>query len=119
MTLQRRHTPRVNLGPEHTLRFNAGGHAFQGVRIANLSEGGCFITVPRSDAGVFRTGTRLEQLRFEGPGLPQAAVAGTVAFVMGASQGLAIVGVGVTFHNLPENVRAELARFVVQALPGG
>lgn len=118
MTLQRRHTPRVNLGPEHTLRFNAGGHAFQGVRIANLSEGGCFITVPRSDAAVFRTGARLEQLRFEGSGLPRAAMVGTVAFVMGASQGLAIVGVGVSFLNPPENVRVELARFVAVALSG-
>jgi hypothetical protein len=119
MNVQRRQTPRVSLGPEHTVRFAAGGHAFEGIRLVNLSEGGCFLTVPRSDAGVFLSGTLLEQLRFEGPGLPPDALTGTVAFAMGASPGLSVVGVGVSFLQPPEDLRAALRRFVEVALGRG
>jgi hypothetical protein len=119
VNLQRRLAPRINLGPEHTLRFTAGGHAFQGIRLANLSEGGCFITISRSDAGVFRVGTLLEQLRFEGPGLPQEPLTGIVAFAMGTSPGLAVVGVGVSFVTPTETVQAGLSRFMEEALGRG
>lgn len=119
MNLQRRQTPRVNLGPEYSLRFTAGGHAFQGIRIANLSEGGCFITVPRSDAGVFRVGVRIEQLRLEGPGLPGEPLTGVVAYAMGASPGHPVVGVGVSFLNPTESVQAALTGFVEGALGRG
>ncbi len=116
MNDNRRQAPRINLGPEHTVQFTAGGHAFQGIRVSNLSEGGCFLTVPRASAGVFRNGTLLEQLRLEGPGLPPDSLTGVVAFAMAASPGLPVVGLGVRFVTLPESVEGELRRFVEAAL---
>lgn len=116
MNDNRRQAPRISLGPEHTVQFTAGGHAFQGIRISNLSEGGCFLAVPRSSAGVFRNGTLLEQFRLEGPGLPPDSLTGVVAFAMGASPGLPVVGLGVRFVALPESIQGELRRFVDEAL---
>ena len=114
--IEHRKLVRISLGPEHTLRFVAGGHVFQDIRIANLSEGGCFITVPQADAGVFLRGTLLEQMHFEGVGLPAGALTGSVAYAMGAIASMAVVGVGVTFLNLSEATRGELARFVEERL---
>lgn len=115
---ERRDDPRVSLGPEYAVRFVVKGHRFQGTRLANLSRGGCFILVPRASAALFTAGTLLEQLRFEGAGLPEASLTGTVAYAFEPSARLAVVGVGVHFVQLPDEIRAELDVFLVQRLHG-
>ena len=109
---ERRSTDRASLGPDYSLRFVIKGHPFQGVRLANLSPGGCFILVPRASVGLFQAGTLLEQVRFEGDGLPQASITGSVAYAYAPNARLAVVGVGVHFIQLPEAVQTALAAFV-------
>jgi c-di-GMP-binding flagellar brake protein YcgR len=109
---ERRSTDRASLGPDYTLRFVIKGHLFQGVRLANLSKGGCFILVPRASVGLFQTGTLLEQVRFQGDGLPEASITGSVAYAFAPNARLAVVGVGVHFVQLPEGVEAALVAFV-------
>jgi len=116
MSPHRRQTPRVTVGADYSVRFVAGGHLFENIRLVNVSEGGCFITVPASSAGIFLGGTLLEQLRLEGPGLPTELLTGRVAFAMGTSPRMPMVGVGVSFLALPPPVHSALCRFVENAL---
>ena len=113
---ERRVTDRASLGPDYNLRFVVKGHLFQGVRLANLSKGGCFILVPRASVGLFQAGALLEQLRFEGEGLPDASITGSVAYAFAPSERLAVVGVGVHFVLLPPAVEAEIKAFVERRL---
>lgn len=109
---ERRSTDRASLGPDYSLRFVIRGHPFVGVRLANLSRSGCFILVPRSSAGLFLAGTLLEQVRFQGSGLPDASITGTVAYAFAPNARLAVVGVGVHFVALPQVVEEALNVFV-------
>lgn len=109
---ERRSTDRASLGPDYTLRFVIKGHPFQGVRLANLSKGGCFILVPRASVSLFQSGTLLEQVRFEGEGLPEVLITGTVTYAFAPNVRLAVVGVGVHFFQLPDDIRAALEEFV-------
>lgn len=113
---ERRGTERVSLGPDYALRFVIKGHLFQGARLANLSRGGCFILVPRASAGLFTAGALLEQVRFEGVGLPEASITGTVAYAFEPNARLAVVGVGVHFLRLPDAVQANLDAFLARIL---
>jgi hypothetical protein len=113
---ERRSTDRASLGPDYSLRFVVKGHPFQGVRLANLSRSGCFILVPRSSAGLFQAGTLLELIRFEGEGLPDASITGSVAYAFAPNARLAVVGVGVHFVMLPQAVEDDLRAFVEQRL---
>lgn len=109
---ERRSTDRISLGPDYSLRFVAKGHPFQGVRMANLSRGGCFILVPRASVGLFLPGVLLEQVRFDGEGLPEASITGAVSYAFAPNARLAVVGVGVHFVQLPAAVESALADFV-------
>ncbi len=113
---ERRSTDRASLGPDYSLRFVVKGHAFQGVRLANLSRGGCFILVPRASVGLFPSGALLEQVRFDGEGLPDASLTGAVTYAFAPNARLAVVGVGVHFVQLPPAVEAALADFVAARL---
>ncbi|MBI4913689.1 MAG: PilZ domain-containing protein [Acidobacteria bacterium] len=113
---ERRAFARVNLSHEHTVRFVLKGHPFQGIRLANLSAGGCFILAPRASAGLFQPGGLLEQFRFETSGLPQVAITGAVAYAFAPSPGMGVVGVGVNWLRLPDLVEYELDRFVERLL---
>jgi hypothetical protein len=109
---ERRSTDRASLGPDYTLRFVIKGHPFQGVRLANLSKGGCFILVPRASVSLFQAGALLEQLRFDGEGLPEALLTGAVAYAFAPNARLAVVGVGIHFVQLPDEVRSALEDFL-------
>ncbi len=115
---ERRVGERISLGPEYTLRFVVKGHPFQGVRMANLSCGGCFLLVPRASAALFRTGTLLEQVRFEGEGLPDAQITANVAYAFAPNARLAVVGVGVHFVQLSAAVERAIQDFVSRRTDG-
>lgn len=113
---ERRGNDRVSLGPDCTLRFVVKGHAFQGVRIANVSRGGCFLMVPRASAGLFTRGALLEQARFDGEGLPEGTLTGSVSYALAPNPRLAVVGVGVHFVQVSESVEVGLDAFVTAHL---
>ena len=56
----RRDTRRIIVGPEFSISFLLKGHAYQDVRITNLSPGGCFALVGARDARLFERGAVLE-----------------------------------------------------------
>lgn len=118
MGSERRGQERISLGPDCTLRFAIRGHSFQGVRLVNLSAGGCFLLVPRASAGLFTAGTLLEQVRFEGEGLPEGLLTASVAYAFAPSARLAVVGVGVHFVQLSPALEAALCAFVASRQAG-
>lgn len=116
---ERRDARRIVVGPDHTIRFLVRGHPFQGVRITNLSPGGCFAMVGARDAGLFPAGTLLEQFAFEHPDLPHEPLTAEVRYCLGSESGdapLALLGLGVMFRSLPTGVetgiRAHLDRLL-------
>jgi hypothetical protein len=113
---ERRNTDRASLGPDYTLRFVIKGHPFQGVRLANLSKGGCFLLVPRASVGLFPVGALLEQVRFEGEGLPEDTITGSVTYAFAPNANLAVVGVGVHFLQLPQAIEDALTAFVTKRI---
>lgn len=106
---ERRDARRIVVGPDHTVRFLVRGHAFQEVRITNLSLGGCFAMVGARDAGLFPAGTLLEQFAFEHPDLPQGPLTAEVRYCLGSEAGsapMAVLGLGVMFRSLPPAIEA-------------
>ena len=100
---ERRDAQRIVVGPDHTVRFLVRGHPFRGVRITNLSLGGCFAMVGARDAGLFPAGTLLEQFTFEHPALPQSPLTAEVRYCLGSEAGsapMAVLGLGIMFQAL-------------------
>ncbi|HNX93947.1 MAG TPA: PilZ domain-containing protein [Holophaga sp.] len=120
---ERRDSRRIIVGPEFTIRFVVKGHVFQGIRITNLSAGGCFAVVGSGDAKLFDQGTVMEGLAFENPQMHAEGITGEVRYVLGGSgsgTGFDFVGLGVRFVSIPESVSKVLQAFVVRSanLPG-
>ncbi len=115
----RRDSPRIPVGPEYTVSFTAGGEGFRGIRLTNLSLGGCFAVVGGGAAGVFTQGARLAPFVLEHPSFPALPFAGAVAYAMGAHEGdeaAAFLGVGIRFMDVPGEVHNALRAFVEGAL---
>lgn len=116
---ERRDAQRIVVGPDHTVRFLVRGHPFRGVRITNLSLGGCFAMVGARDAGLFPAGTLLEQFTFEHPALPQSPLTAEVRYCLGSEAGsapMAVLGLGIMFQALApameSGLRAHLDRLL-------
>ena len=116
-TTERRDTRRIILGADATARFSLGGHAFQGIRITNISCGGCFLMVGKRDERLFKKDALLEQLVVEHPELPQAPVTGQVVYALGTGAGgMDFIGIGVHFISRSPEAAQGLNAFVVAHL---
>lgn len=108
---ERRDKRRIIVGPDHTVRFLAGGHAFRNVPLTNLSLGGCFATLGNRDSGLFTQGTVLEQFAFEHPDLAGPFFTARVAFVLGGGEPSALLrflGLGIELLDVPPATRERL-----------
>jgi hypothetical protein len=102
---ERRSSRRVIVGPDHTIRFIVKGHAFQNVRITNISSSGCFAMVSQRDGALFAQGALLEHFSFEHPDLALGPLLARVMYTLGGAREvstLEFMGVGVQFVSLDE-----------------
>ena len=110
---ERRDTRRIILAADHTVQFSLGGHAFQGVRITNISSSGCFLMVRKHDEGLFKKDALLEHLVVDHPELPQAPMTGQVVYALGAgTSGMDFIGIGVHFVSRSPEAARGLDAFV-------
>ena len=112
---------RVATGPAFTLAFTLKGHPFRGLRIMNLSAGGCFVLLERRTARFFLPGEALEDLVLLHPDLPQAPLQATVAYVLGYAPGLegeGQAGMGLRFEAVAPATRRALEAWVEGATAG-
>jgi hypothetical protein len=113
----RRDARRVILAPPSEARFVLRGHAFQEVRVTNISMGGCFLMVGKRDERLFQKEALLESLTVAHPELPQEPITGQVVYTLGVGgPGMDYVGVGVRFVAIPSPALDGLQAFVVQHL---
>ncbi len=113
MTDERRDSRRIIVGPDHTVRFLAKGHAFHNVRITNLSLGGCFATVRNNDSTLFHLGTLLERFTFEHSALCHSPFTARVTFILGGPhQRMEFLGLGIQFLEPPTDVWTSLRAFI-------
>lgn len=119
--IERRRFPRVSLsGAEHRIRFQVQGSSVEGVRIVNLSAGGCGLEVPMVQAMGLEVGTVLEGFYVEHPEVPHLPLPATVVRVLGKVPGKTsgYVLVGVEFPDLTPIVQGLLAAHVERLLNG-
>ena len=115
LSAERRDMRRLFLGPDHAIRFLVRGHAFQNVRITNVSLGGCFAMVSQRDHGLFTQGTVLEQLSFEHPDLPQGFITAQVCYAIGTQSEqplLEFLGIGIHFLSMSKETQQRLRKFI-------
>jgi len=111
----RRDTRRLFVGPDHTIRFTLKGHAFSGIRITNLSVGGCFAVVSKRDTGLFTSGAILEGVCLEHPDLPKTLFTAQVRYSLGANPSqtmMEYLGIGIAFLSLPSEVQNALVNYL-------
>lgn len=111
----RRDTSRILVGTGFTISFTLKGHLFRGVRITNLSVGGCFALVGARHAHCFMRGAALEDLALHHPDLPRDPIIATVAFVLGGRPGgdvTDMMGVGLNFLCMEGSTRQALEAWV-------
>ena len=114
---ERRDARRVILAPPSHARFVLRGHAFQDVRVTNISVGGCFLMVGKRDEPLFQKESLLENMSLTDHDLPAEPLTGEVVYTLGGGgPGMDFVGVGVRFVGLPDTTEDRLQAFVVQHL---
>lgn len=114
----RRDTSRIPVGSEFAISFTLKGQRFRGIRITNLSVGGCFALVGTRKARYFVRGAALEDLALHHPDLPKDPIIATVAFVLGGhsdGEGLEVMGVGLNFLCMENATREALEAWVTAA----
>ncbi|WP_257310976.1 PilZ domain-containing protein [Geothrix fuzhouensis] len=116
-----RRDTRVVTGPEFTIAFTLQGHAFQDIRIMNLSVGGCFALLGGRTARFFLPGATLDGLVLLHPDLPKGPIRAAVAYVLGYStsgEATDQVGMGLQFLSLDAATRAALEAWLAIATAG-
>lgn len=110
---------RVATGPGFAISFTIKGHGFRGIRIMNLSVGGCFALLEARTARFFLPGAVLEDLVLHHPELPGGPIVATVAYVLGYTPGGAPgwdgadqVGMGLQFLAMDAPTRLALEAWV-------
>jgi hypothetical protein len=114
----RRDTRRIIVGPEFGISFTLKGHAYQDVRLTNLSAGGCFALVGARDARLFERGAALENLVLMHPELPKTPIIAAVSYVLGgrtAADPMEMVGIGVQFLGMDDATQEALEIWVSAA----
>jgi hypothetical protein len=117
-----RRDTRVVTGPGFTISFTLKGHAFQDIRIMNLSVGGCFALLGGRTARFFLPGATLDGLVFHHPELPRASITATVAYVLGYAVGGEAtdqVGLGLKFQSMDAPTGQALGTWVQAAIAAG
>jgi len=107
----RRDTRRIIVGPEFAISFLLKGHAYQDVRITNLSTGGTFALVGIRDARLFERGAVLENLVLLHPELPKSPIIAAVSYVLGGrseADSMEFVGIGIQFLGIEDQAQAAL-----------
>jgi hypothetical protein len=102
----RRDARRIIVGPEFAISFLLKGHAFQDVRITNLSLGGTFALVGARDARLFERGAVLENLVLLHPELPKSPIIAAVSYVLGGRpepDSMEFVGIGIQFLGMEDS----------------
>ncbi|MBI1754485.1 MAG: PilZ domain-containing protein [Acidobacteria bacterium] len=115
----RRDTRRIIVGPEFGISFTLKGHAYQEVRITNLSTGGCFALVGMRDARLFERGAVLEGLVLLHPELPKQPIIAAVSYVLGGrlvGDPLEMVGIGIQFLGMDDDAQASLEAWITAAV---
>ena len=112
----RRSRLRIVVGPDVTVRFRVQKFEYLNIRITNLSQDGCFATLPRTRNNPFRQGVLLEGFRFEHADLMGEPITAKVAYVLGADGGgrggMEILGLGIHFHTMTPSSAEMLLQFL-------
>ncbi|GLH75016.1 hypothetical protein GETHLI_35190 [Geothrix limicola] len=111
----RRDTRRIIVGPEFGISFILKGHAYQDVRITNLSSGGCFALVGARDARLFERGAVLEGLVLMHAELPKAPIIAAVSYVLGgrpSADPMEMVGIGIQFLGVDDTTQAAIDTWI-------
>ena len=112
----RRSKLRIVVGADVTIKFRVNQVGYQNVRITNLSSGGCFATMPRSDHHVFHQGSLLETFQFENADLSGDPFLAKVAYVLGGQPGgrggLSLIGLGIHFVSMTPSMDEMLKQFI-------
>ena len=112
----RRAKLRIVVGPDVTIKFRVNQIPYQGVRITNLSSGGCFATLPRSDNHVFHQGSLLEAFQFENASLAGDPFLAKVAYVLGGQAGgrggMPLIGLGIHFVSMTPSMDEMLKQYI-------
>lgn len=90
---------RIATGPEHTVRFRAGGRDFPAIRILNLSARGCLAVLPLAEGNGLGQDTLLLDFRLGHPDLPGRPFTARVARVVQGAEGIGPgdLGLGIQF----------------------
>ena len=115
----RRDARRIVVGPEFNISFLLKGHAYQGVRITNLSTQGCFALLGVQAARLFERGAVLEELILSHPDLPKAPIIAAVSYVLASrpsAEPLEMVGIGIQFLSVDDLARKTLDAWVDAAM---
>lgn len=114
----RRASRRLTVGPDHRVRFSAGGKVFSGISLSDLSAGGCCARIPVAQAEGLERGMALEDLHLAHPKLPGAALRGRLAWIMGRVPGRTegFVVLGIEFVEPAAAVTQAIEAYVAEGL---
>jgi hypothetical protein len=124
--VERRHSPRLTLGPGFLARFLAGDDLVPEADVLDISTGGCCLRLPLDLCREIRQGVGLDEFHFLHPDLPKGVLQGRVKWVLGRNPGALEAGgagryclVGVEFLGIPEVVGQVIEAYVASHFPGG
>ena len=83
-----------------------------GLRVTSLSLGGLFLFIDTSHSHVVVTGQHFEELVLHHPDLPSTPLAATVMWTFGGGEDMDIMGCGVRFEPLPEDMAQALGAYI-------
>lgn len=115
----RRDNRRLFVGPDYAIRFSFKGRSFTGVRITNISAGGCFAVLPRDHETVFTEGGILDEFALEHSEMPHTPFFAQIRYVLGGALGqsdMEYLGLGIAFMMTPEDVKSALSSLLEAAL---
>jgi len=84
---ERRHSPRLTLGPGFQARFLAGDTLVPEADLLDLSTGGCCLRLPLDDCQEIQRDASLDEFHFLHPDLPKGVLRGRVKWVLGRNPG--------------------------------
>ncbi len=114
----RRRFARVNVGTDHTVRFQLQGRELVGLTMTNLSAGGCCVKVHPTQAEPLDKGVAVEGLFLVHPRIPSVPLQATVCWLMGKQPGKVdgFTLVGFEFTNISSQYQETLDAYVTELL---
>ncbi len=83
-----------------------------GLRVTSLSLGGLFLFIDTSHTSGVVAGRRVEDLILHHPDLPATPMCATVMRTLGGGEGMDIMGCGLRFDPLPEDLAQALGIYI-------